>query len=153
MHIETIEIAAPADPIVQVPTALTPITRKDSSIKPASSAAPMLQEQAISIMESSNKFKEPRIYKEVVSNLIHICYWREIIENKKQNLENHLTWEYDKLLFDRKAIGSKWVFKFKYHQNGSVARFKVLLVAHNFSQIPGINFPANFGLTSRRESL
>ena len=45
------------------------------------------------------------------------------------------------------------MFKVKYHPDGSVARFKVRLVAQSFSQIPGINFAETFAPTVRRESL
>ncbi len=50
-------------------------------------------------------------------------------------------------------IGSKWVFKVKYHPDGSVARFKARLVAQGFSQVQEINFSKSFALTVRRESL
>lgn len=70
-----------------------------------------------------------------------------------QNLENQQSWEYDKLPLGQKAIGLKWVFKVKYHPDGSVARFKARLVAQRFSQIQGIDFSETFAPTVRRESL
>lgn len=70
-----------------------------------------------------------------------------------QNLENHHTWEYEQLPPDRKAIGSKWVFKVKYNTDGSVSRFKARLVAQRFSQVQGIDFTETFAPTVRRESV
>lgn len=53
------------------------------------------------------------MYDEAVNDAIHGRRWREAIEEEMQNLENHQTWEYAELPPDRKAIGSKWVFKVK----------------------------------------
>lgn len=111
-------------------------------------------EQAMSMTESSSKIHEPQSYDEAVNDPIHGRRWREAIEDELQNLENHQTWEYDKLPPNRKAVGSKWVFKVKYQPDGSVARFKkAMLVAQGFSQVPGIDFSETFAPTVRRESL
>ncbi|GJY25540.1 ribonuclease H-like domain-containing protein [Tanacetum coccineum] len=44
------------------------------------------------------------------------------------------TWNITKLPSDRKAIGSKWVFKIKYKSNGEIERYKARLVAKGFNQ-------------------
>lgn len=85
--------------------------------------------------ESTSKIYKPNTYDEAISDLIPERHWREAIEEELQNLENHHTWEYEQLPNKRKAIGSKWVFKVKYHPDGSVARFKARLVAQGFSQV------------------
>lgn len=110
-------------------------------------------EQAMSMAESTSKIYEPNTYDEAISDPIHGRRWREAIEEELQNLENHHTWEYEELPNNRKAIGSKWVFKVKYHPNGSVARFKARLVAQEFSQIQGIGFSETFAPTVKRELL
>lgn len=107
----------------------------------------------MSMTKSISKIHEPTSYDEAVNDPIHGRRWREAIEDELQNLENHQTWEYDKLPLGRKAIGSKWMFKVKYNTDGSVARFKARLVAQGFSQVHGINFSETFALTVRRESL
>ncbi len=107
----------------------------------------------MSITESSSKIYEPNTYNEAISDPIHGRRWKEAIEEELQNLESHHTWEYEQLLNDRKVIGSKWVFKVKYHPDGSVARFKARLVAQRFSQVQGIDFSETFALTVKRESL
>ncbi len=110
-------------------------------------------EQAMSITESTSKIHEPKTYDEAISDPIHGRRWREVIGEELQNLESHHTWEYEQLPNDRKAIGSKWIFKVKYHPDGSVARFKARLVAQGFSQVQGIDFLETFAPTVRRESL
>lgn len=97
---ETIETTAPANPIVAALIAITLATTENSLAEPAPPAAPLLQEQVILISESNSIIKEPKIYEETVNNPIHGHRWREAIEDKSQNLENHQTWEYDKLPSD-----------------------------------------------------
>ena len=110
-------------------------------------------ETAMSITECSSKIREPTSYNEAINDAIHGRKWKEAIEEELQNLENHQIWEYDELPPGQKAIGSKWVFKVRYHPDGSVARFKARLVAQGFSQVQGIDFSETFAPTVRRESL
>ncbi len=67
--------------------------------------------------------------------------------------EDHQTWEFDHLPADRKAVGSKWVFKVKYSPDGSIARYKARLLVQGFSQVHGIDFNETFSPTVTRESL
>ncbi|GKV21730.1 hypothetical protein SLEP1_g31684 [Rubroshorea leprosula] len=41
-------------------------------------------------------------------------------------------------------VGSKWVFKTKLNQEGSIERFKARLVAKGFLQVPGLDFDETF---------
>lgn len=108
---------------------------------------------AMSATEVGSKIYEQKRYDEAIANPIHSHQWREAIEEELQNLEQHSTWEYDELPSGRVAIGSKWVFRVKYHPDGLVARYKARLVAQEYSQIPGIDFNKTFAPTVRRESL
>ena len=47
---------------------------------------------------------------------------------------------------NRKAIGSKWVFKIKKNPNGSIIKYKARLVAKGFHQSAGFDFNATFSL-------
>lgn len=86
-------------------------------------------EKIMSVTETSSKVHEPATYEEAISDPIHARQWKKAIEEEIQNLEDHQTWEYDHLPSDRKAVGSKWVFKVKYAPDGSIARYKARLVA------------------------
>ncbi|GKB87809.1 ribonuclease H-like domain-containing protein, partial [Tanacetum coccineum] len=45
---------------------------------------------------------------------------------------------------DRKAIGSKWIFKIIYRSSGEIDRYKARLVAKGFGQNEGINYEETF---------
>ncbi len=108
---------------------------------------------AISATEIRSKIHESSNYDEAISDPVHGRQCREAIEEELHNLEQYNTWEYYELPSGRVAISSKWIFKVKYHCDGSVARYKARLVAQGYSQIPGIDFNETFALTVRRKSL
>ncbi len=132
---------------------VTNLTRIDDLAIPEPASIKNRTKTAMSITEYSSKIYEPTSYEEATNDPVHGRRWREAIEEELQNHENHQTWEYDELPSGQKAIRSKWVFKVKYHPDGSVARFKARLVAQGFLQVPGIDFSETFALTVRRESL
>ncbi len=107
----------------------------------------------MSMTEANSKIHKPGSYNKAVNDSIHGRCWRETIKEELQNLKNHQTWEYEELPPGRKAIGSKWVFKAKYHPDSSVATFKARLVAQGFSQVQDVNFSETFAPTVRRKSL
>lgn len=60
---------------------------------------------------------------------------------------------YITLTLNRKLIGCKWVFKIKYHPDGSIERYKARIVAQGFLQMHVINYTETFAPTIRRETL
>lgn len=111
---------------------VTYLPRIDKPIVPTPEIVASIEIQiktAMLITEYSNKIYEPTSYDKATSDRIYGRHWQKTIKEELQNLKSHQIWEYDELLPGRKAIGSKWIFKVKYHPNGSVARFKAKLVA------------------------
>lgn len=45
----------------------------------------------------------------------------------------------------------KWIYKMKYHQDGSVQRHKACLVAREYTHQPRIDFEEIFALVARME--
>ena len=50
--------------------------------------------------------------------------WQVAMETEMTSLEENEVWDLAKLPADRKAVGSKWVFKIKTGADGSIHRYK-----------------------------
>jgi hypothetical protein len=100
--------------------------------------------------------KEPKSYSDAVSDPMFGSQWEKAIEEEKQNLLSHGTWEFvdaGEIPRARKPTGCRWVFKVKHHPNGLPSRFKARLVAQGFSQTYGIDFTETYAPTLRLNSL
>ncbi|GKA67548.1 ribonuclease H-like domain-containing protein [Tanacetum coccineum] len=71
-------------------------------------------------------------------------HWVDAINKEMDALYETNTWKIIKLPSDRKAIGSKWVFKIKYKSDGEIEIYKARLVAKGFNQMEGIDFDDTF---------
>ena len=56
------------------------------------------------------------------------------MEREMESLHTHDVWDLVELPRDKKAVGSKWVYKLKMNSVGSVEQFKARLVAQVFPQ-------------------
>ena len=74
-------------------------------------------------------------------------------QRKRWSLRKNDVWELVELPEDRKAVGSKWVFKLKTDADGSVEWHKARLVARGFSQKHGLDYDETFSPVIRFESL
>jgi len=54
---------------------------------------------------------------------------------------------------DHNIIGTKWIFKNKSDEHGTVVRNKAHLVAQGYTQIEGIDFDETFAPVARLESI
>ncbi len=54
---------------------------------------------------------------------------------------------------DRKVIGLKWIYGFKFNSDGDIIRRKARLVAQGFNQIPGVDFDKTYAAVARLESM
>ncbi|CAL1377952.1 unnamed protein product [Linum trigynum] len=71
-------------------------------------------------------------------------HWREAMQREFDALVANGTWEIVFLPPGKKAIESKWVYKVKFHPDGTVERFKARLVAKGYTQIEGVDFHDTF---------
>ncbi|GKA60331.1 ribonuclease H-like domain-containing protein [Tanacetum coccineum] len=87
-----------------------------------------------------NKNSEPKSFLEA-SKYPH---WADAMNQEMDALLRNGTWEIVDLPKDRKAIGSKWIYKIKFRSIGDIDRHKARLVAQGFGQKEGIDYEENF---------
>ncbi|GJX61819.1 ribonuclease H-like domain-containing protein [Tanacetum coccineum] len=68
----------------------------------------------------------------------------DAMNSKMDDLLRNDTWEIVDLPKDKKAIGSKWIFKIKYKSSGETDRYKARLVAQEFGKKEGIDYEEIF---------
>ena len=59
-------------------------------------------------------------------------------------IERNKAWEIVPRPKDKNIIGTKWVFKNKFNQDGQVIRNKARLVCKGYAQVEGIDFEETF---------
>jgi hypothetical protein len=79
---------------------------------------------------------EPKTYSQAVRD----PRWREAMSKEITAFEHNNTWTLEPLPPGKKPIGCKWIYKVKYHANGTIKCFKACLVAKGYTQVEGLDF-------------
>ncbi|GJU96511.1 ribonuclease H-like domain-containing protein [Tanacetum coccineum] len=87
-----------------------------------------------------NKTAEPTCYNEAVKDI----NWVQAMNNEMEALYLNNTWTLTELPINRKAIGSKWVYKIKYKSDGEVERYKARVVAKGFGEKEWVDYEEIF---------
>ena len=96
--------------------------------------------------------KEPATVREALASP-EKSKWMNAMEKEMQSLRKNDVWELVELPKDRRAVGSKWVFKLKTDADGAIECHKARLVAQGFSQKHGLDYDETFSPIIRFESL
>lgn len=95
-----------------------------------------------SYLAKSSNLVEPQTFKQATKDE----RWIEAMKQEIKALEDIHTWEVVLLPQRKHVVGSKWVYKIKYHANVEVERFKARLVAKGYSQQKGLDYHDTFSL-------
>lgn len=98
---------------------------------------------------TSNKMYELKIYNKVIDNLIYRNRQHKAINKELQNLNFYQIQCCEELPSRKKVIEYKQVFKVKYKPNTTLEKYKVWLVAQDFSQVLKKDFTKIFISTNR----
>jgi len=83
---------------------------------------------------------EPKTYKQALKEL----RWCQAMDTELAALEVNQTWQLTDLPPGKVPIDCKYVYKIKYHSDGSVERLKARLVARGFTQLEGLDYQETF---------
>jgi len=70
--------------------------------------------------------------------------WMEAMRDEMDSMARNKVWELVDLLFGRKSIRNKWVFKIKHRTDRLIDKFKARLVAKVFTQIEWVDYEETF---------
>ena len=76
---------------------------------------------------------EPQTYEEVV-NSFEGPQWQEAINSEIESILQNHTWELVDLPLSSKTLGSKWIFTRKHKSDGSIDKYKVMLVIKGYKK-------------------
>ena len=79
--------------------------------------------------------------------------WFDTMNDKLDSINKNDVWELIDLLYQRKAIGCKWVLKKKLKADGSLDKYRARLVAKGFTQQPGVDFVDTYSSIAKFTSI
>jgi Reverse transcriptase (RNA-dependent DNA polymerase) len=79
--------------------------------------------------------------------------WHKAMNEELHALEKNQTWEICELPKNKKIVGCKWVYKIKYHSDGTIERFKARLVAKGYTQTYGIDYHETFAPVAKMNTV
>ena len=79
--------------------------------------------------------------------------WINAMQEELNQFARSEVWDLVPRPNDKNVVGTKWIFKNKLDENGTIVRNKARLVAQGYSQIEGIDFEETFAPVARLESI
>jgi hypothetical protein len=92
---------------------------------------------------------EPKNVKEALMD----NYWITAMQEELNQFERSEVWDLVPRPKGLNVIGTKWVYKNKSDENGTITRNKARLVAQGYTQVEGLDFDETFAPVARLESI
>ncbi|XP_070042956.1 uncharacterized mitochondrial protein AtMg00820-like [Nicotiana tomentosiformis] len=92
---------------------------------------------------------EPKNVAEALQN----ADWVNAMQDELNQFERSQVWHLVPRPLDRSVIGTKWVFRNKLDEDGTVTRNKTRLVVQGYSQEEGIDYDKTFAPVARLEAI
>ncbi|KAK4389588.1 Copia protein [Sesamum angolense] len=89
---------------------------------------------------SISSLQEPQTYNQAETQPV----WINAMKAEFQALENNQTWDITSLPQNKRAIGCRWIYKFKLRPNDTVDRHKARLVAKGYNKKEEVDFFESF---------
>ena len=102
-----------------------------------------------SYLSSISRYSEPQSFDDANSQGV----WKKAMNEELQALDQHKTWTITKLPKGKKAVGCKWIYKFKFNSDGSIERHKARLVARGFTQTFDVDYKETFAPVAKMNSV
>jgi hypothetical protein len=80
-------------------------------------------------------------------------FWIEAMQEELNQFKRSKVWDLVPRPDNINVIGTKWIYKNKSDENGTVTRYKARLVAQGYTQIEGLDFDETFAPVARLESI
>ena len=95
---------------------------------------------------------EPRTFKKAMSSSESLL-WKEAVNSEIESILNNHTWELVDLPPGNKPLGSKWIFKRKIKDDGTIDKFKARLVVKGYRQREGLDYFDTYSTVIRITSI
>src|SRR5579871_2886639 len=142
-------------PIVEIDnTTIEPIIEIDNSTSTQLQCSKRIANKQISAKAAILIHEEdPQTYEEAVTHPKYKKQWEQVIQEEYQSLIDNKTWTLVPPPPDRKTVGCKWTFRYKFNANGEIKRFKARLVAKGFIQQYGLDYHDTFAPVAKLTSI
>ena len=100
-----------------------------------------------------SEYRQPRLalHTEALSPVPRSCrdalanpHWRRAMEEEHAALLDNHTWDLVPRPAKANVVTGKWIFKHKFHADGSLDRYKARWVLRGFTQRPGVDYDETF---------
>ncbi|XP_050156356.1 uncharacterized protein LOC126630314 [Malus sylvestris] len=92
---------------------------------------------------------QPRSFEEANQSPV----WRCAMLEELKALDENKTWSIVSLPKDQRVVGARWIYKTKFHSNGTIQRHKARLVARGFTQTFGVDYKETFAPVAKMNTV